>query len=140
MRTENVPEVLVACDEAGPSNAPRSPSRPPTLVRITMSPLPSPPPGFECQGTIAARRGAPPLAINNASSGAAAAVTSGVPNGSATPRPVPVPPHALAATSHRHHLIFTGHCHLPNEVGNGPVENDASSGGGYLPFFDEGEA
>lgn len=86
---------------------------------------------------MAARRGALPLFNSNWRSGVA--VTSGLPNGSATPRPILGPFHASAASHRRPRLIFTGHRHLPNGVGDGPVENDVGSSGIHLPSSDEEE-
>jgi hypothetical protein len=126
-------------DVAGPSGTAAPPSRTPSPMAVSPVRSPSPPgardgrvasptpPGFERQGTIAARRGAPPLDISNA----------------APLHPSPPPPawfparrHATAAANRRPGLIPTGHRHLPNGIGSFPNGNGLDHG--YLSS-DEGE-
>jgi hypothetical protein len=131
-------------DVAGPSGTATPPlcTSSPMVVSPVRSPSPpgarggrvaSPtPPGIERQGTIAARRGAPPLDINN------------VPSGNAAPlHPPPPPPtwfparrNATAAANRHPGLISTGHRHLPNGIGSFPNWNGLDDG--YLSS-DEGE-
>jgi hypothetical protein len=131
-------------DVAGPSGIAAHPSRTSSPMAVSRVRSPSPPgardgrvaspkpPSFERRGPIAARRGAPPLDINNATSGSAAPLHPPHP----PPAWFPACRNTMTATNRRPGLIPTGHRHLPKGIGSFPNGNGLDDD--YLSS-DEGE-